>query len=465
MTAARRWTSSPEVRWLLVVFALALVVRLTVALAITPSPRDGRYDDSVWYDTTARHLAAGDGYVFDPTVWLTVTGERIFPDESELTPTALWPPGYPITLAAIYAVTDDSVAAGRLANAVFGALTVALVFLIARKLSSDLLTAAFAGGALALLPAHVLFTSVIVSETYFGFLLALILALFVYFVFDKEKPNLPLVLALGVLVAATGYVRGEFIAYGGVLALLMIFHWRKRAALPLVAFGIGAVLIVTPWAIRNHNSMGEWIVGTTGAGRVMYQGHNPRTDGGPSLEAFYFLEEDYGSLEDMGRMERELQANKDGTRLAREWAWDHKLKELELVGRRMYLLFRSDESGVTWIDSNQEYFDVENSDKLIRLSSFTFFGLIAFALASIPLWWKLRDTKRWAVFGIVPYYMIIFGVLFIGDPRYHYALYVPITIFAGVGLAALWRITEARWRATLGERSLPTVATYTAPEP
>lgn len=463
MMAARRWLWSPNVRWLLVVFALALAVRLIVAVTITPDPRDGRYDDSVWYDTTARHLAAGNGYVFDPTVWFTNTGERIFPSEQDLTPTALWPPGYPITLAAIYKFTDDSVAAGRLANAIFGALTVALVFLIARKLSGDLLTAAFAGGALALLPSHVLFTSVLLSETYFGFLLALILALFVYFVLDKDKPSLPLVFALGVLVTATGYVRGEFIAYGGVLVLLMIFHAPPRAVSSLILFGFGALVIITPWTIRNHSSMGEWIVGTTGAGRVMYQGHNPRTDGGPSLEAFYLLEQNYGPLD---RVERELRANRDGTRLAREWAWDNKLKELELVGRRMFLLFRSDESGVTWIDSNKEYFDKENSAKLIHLSSFVFFGLIAFALASIPLWWRLRDTKFWAVFGIVPYYMIIFGVLFIGDPRYHYALYVPITIFGGVGLAALWRITASRWRETFAERGrLPSIAAYTAPEP
>ncbi|HEY8172163.1 MAG TPA: glycosyltransferase family 39 protein [Dehalococcoidia bacterium] len=462
MSQARAWLRTPDARWLLVVFAVAFVIRLLVAINITPDPRDGRYDDSVWYDTTAQHLAAGDGYVFDPTVWLAPNGDRIYPNETELTPTALWPPGYPITLAAIYKLTDDSVAAGRFANVVFGSLTAVLVFAIARKLFGDLLPAVFSGLAIAVLPSHVLFTSVLLSETYFGFLLALILFVSVYFVFDREKPNLPIVFGLGLLVAATGYVRGEFIAFGGVLALLMIFHWRRRALLPLVAFAIGAALVVTPWTIRNRSSMGETIIGTTGAGRVLYQGHNERTDGGPSLQAFWYLEQDYAGLD---RKTIELEANKDGTRLAKDYAKDHKVHELQLVGRRMFLLFRNDESGVTWIQSNKLWFDEENANKLIALSSFVFWGLTALALASIPIWWRWRDTKRWAVFAIAPYYMVVFGVLFIGDPRYHYAMYIPITTFAGVGLAAAARMTAANWRDVAGGRSLGSVLrTYGSPE-
>ena len=92
------------------------VVRVLAVAYVHPDPRDGRYDDSVWYDTTARHLAAGDGYVFDPTVWKTADGTRIYPDENELSPTALWPPGYPLTLAVVYKVTGDSVNAARLLN-------------------------------------------------------------------------------------------------------------------------------------------------------------------------------------------------------------------------------------------------------------------------------------------------------------------------------------------------------------
>ena len=444
------WLCTPDARWLIAVFVLAFVVRLLAVAYVHPDPRDGRYDDSVWYDTTARHLAAGDGYVFDPTVWVTADGSRIYPGENTLSPTALWPPGYPVTLAVIYKLTGNSVNAARLFNILVGAATVVLVFLIALRLF-DRTTAIFAGGVMALLPSHVLFTTVLLSETYFGFLLAAILALFVYRVLDRERPNLVLVAALGALTVFAGYVRGEFLAYGGVLALLMVVHLRARAVAPIAAFAIGGALIMTPWVVRNQIQFGEPIVGTTGAGRVSYQGHNPETDGGASLIATTQLEAQFAGD---SRKDIELKSNTEGSRLAREWATSHKLEELRLIPKRLYRLFRSDESGVTWVQSNKPWFGPEGADRLIRLSSLTFFGLIALALASAPRWWRSRDPRFWAIFGIVPFYMLMFGVLFIGDPRYHYAMYIPISIFASVGLAALWRITAAQWHEVFGGRSL-----------
>lgn len=469
MTPLRQYFTSIDGKWLLAVFAVALVVRLLALAYVHPDPRDGRFDDSVWYDTTARHLAAGDGYVFDPSVWVAADGSRIYPEENELSPTALWPPGYPVTLAVVYALTGDSVTAGQLLNVLLGAATAGLVFLIARRLF-DLTAAVFAGLSIALLPSHVLFTTVLLSETFFGFLLAAGLAIAVFFVLDpKARARLPkagflaVVLGLGILTAFAGYVRGEFLAYGGVIALLVLWQYRRASALPLAMLAAGAALVVVPWTIRNAITMDELIVGTTGAGRVMYQGHNPDTDGGPSLIATGQLEAQFS---DLPRMELELESNREGSRLAREWALDHPVDELRLVPKRLYRLFRSDESGVTWVQSNKPWLGAEGADKLIRLSSFTFFGLIAVALASARLWWRPRDPRFWVVFGVVPFYMLIFGVLFIGDPRYHYAMYVPIILFASTGFAALWRLTAAQWRSVAGERSLMSILrTYGTPSP
>jgi 4-amino-4-deoxy-L-arabinose transferase-like glycosyltransferase len=462
MTRLRDWLRTADARWLLAVFALAFVVRLLAVAYAHPDPRDGRYDDSVWYDTTAQHLAAGDGYVFDPAVWKAPDGSRIYPDENALSPTALWPPGYPLTLAVVYKLTGDSLNAARLLNVLLGAATAALVYLIARRLF-DRTAAVIAGATVALLPSHVLFTTVLLSETLFGFLLALVLCATVYLLLDERPPRLPAVLVVGALTAFAGYVRGEFLAYGAVLALLLLLRWRREALLPLAALAAGAALVLVPWTVRNAATMGEPIVGTTGAGRVMYQGHNPESDGGASLIATTQLEAKYAG---MSRKDIELKSNREGSRLAREWALDHPLDELALVPKRLYRLFRSDESGVTWVQSNKPWFGAEGADRLIRLSSFLFFGLIGVALASAPLWWRPRDTRFWALFGIVPFYIAVFGVLFIGDPRYHYAMYLPIAVFASPGLAALWRATVDGWRDVFGGRSLAAVLrTFGTPEP
>lgn len=261
---------------------------------------------------------------------------------------------------------------------------------------------------------------------------------------------LGVIFILGIVAAFAGYVRGEFLAYGGIIALIVLWRYGRQAALPLGALAAGATMVMVPWTVRNAITMDELIVGTTGAGRVAYQGHNPETDGGPSLIATGQLEAKFAGLP---RKELELESNREGSRLAREWALDHPVEELRLIPKRLYKLFRSDESGVTWVQSNKPWFGAEGADKLIRLSSFAFFTLIGVALSSARIWWRPRDPRFWAVFGIVPFYMIVFGVLFIGDPRYHYAMYIPLAVFSAPGFAAMWRLTGEHWRGVAGDRS------------
>jgi hypothetical protein len=112
----------------------------------------------------------------------------------------------------------------------------------------------------------------------------------------------------------------------------------------------------------------------------------------------------------------------------------------------MYHLMKNDEAGVTWLQSNKPWFQQDGADRLIVFSTFWFYGLIALTLAAIPIWWRRDDASRWLVFSVIPFYMVVFGVLFIGDPRYHYAMYVPLAVFGAVGVVALARLTADQWR-------------------
>jgi len=126
---------------------------------------------------------------------------------------------------------------------------------------------------------------------------------------------------------------------------------------------------------------------------------------------------------------------------------------------------KTDEAGVTWLQSNKPWFSPDNRDMLIYFSTFWFYSLIALTLASLPLWWRWRDLSRWAVFSIIPFYLVIFGVLFIGDPRYHYAMYIPLAVFGGVGLAAIARLTLHQWREVNGDRGFEALRPFAARRP
>jgi 4-amino-4-deoxy-L-arabinose transferase-like glycosyltransferase len=452
-----------EVRWALAILALALMLRLITVAYVHPSPRDGRFDDSVWYDTSARHLAAGDGYVFDPTVWVTADGSRIYPDEEELTPTALWPPGYPVTLAALYLFTDDSLWAARILNIVCGALTAVLVYVIGRRLFGET-PGRIAGLLMAIFPGHVLFTPLLLSETYFLFLMTATMAAFIFLILDRREPSPWALGAIGALAGATAMVRGEFVAFAVVLLALLALHvgWR-RALVPGAALALGMAAIFVPWTIRNAAQLGEPIAGTTGAGRVALQGHHPDSEGIPSLDIFGMIDAEFA---DLPRLERELKVNSEGSRRAREYALEHPLDELRLIPRRMLGLMRSDEAAVTWAQSNKPWYGDEGAKRLIRLCNVFFFGTIALALAGAPLWWRTRDLARWLVLAPIPYYLLMFGVVFIGDPRYHFAMYASLVLLASPGLAAILALTREHWRDVFGGRSLGDVLrTYGTPRP
>lgn len=446
---AKSWTSTPAGRAVLVIFLVALGLRLIVVATVRPNPRDGRFDDSVWYDSAARHLAAGQGYVFDPTVWRGPDGKPLYPGETALAPTALWPPGYPLALAAVYRVTGDSITAGQLLNVLCGAITAVLVYAIARKLFGEI-EGRIAGGLMALFPGAIFFTPIIMSETLFLFVLAATLAFFLYFVLDRERPSLLAVAASGVLAGATAMTHFEFIAFPAVMLVLLACHLGvRRAALPAAALIAGMALLFAPWTVRNRVTLGQTIVSTTEVGRLAVQGHDPQSDGTPNASILARVDSRFANL---SRTDRELRVNSEGLYMARTFAWNHKLDELRLLPRRLFALFRSDESPIAWAQSNRPVYSQELAKRFTVLCSFAFFATIALALVSWPFWFRWRDTRRWLLFAPVPYLMFVYGVLLAGDPGYHVGMYLSLVVLASPALALIWRITVENFRTAFDGR-------------
>src|SRR3990172_1111622 len=64
LAAARGLWANTNVRWLTAILFVALALRVAWVANVQPDPRAGRFDDTVWYYSTAQHLLDGDGYVF-----------------------------------------------------------------------------------------------------------------------------------------------------------------------------------------------------------------------------------------------------------------------------------------------------------------------------------------------------------------------------------------------------------------
>jgi hypothetical protein len=222
--------------------AVALVSRVAVVLATRPL---ALHDDSLEYDRIGRLLAHGHGF-----------GESVLAAGGG--PTAFRPPLYPLFLGAVYRITGGSVTAARLVEAVLGAIAVALVFLLVRRIASDRV-AVVAVAIAAVYPPLLLTGTSVMSESIF---LPLELGALLAAVEHRRAPRGALLPALAGVLCGLGVLARP---QGVVLAvpILLLVSWRTgRDRRPLVAAAavVAAVaLTVTPSIVRNAVATGHFV--------------------------------------------------------------------------------------------------------------------------------------------------------------------------------------------------------------
>lgn len=250
-----------------VALAALLILALAIRIASAVDHRDSVPQlDAADYTSIAMSIANGDGYPPSEAAGGGGAG-------------AIWPPGYPAFLAAVFEVSGEGLLAARLVQALLGTLTVALIGVLAGILFGRLAGIAAVGIA-AVYPEFVLTDSAILSETLF------------------------VPLTLGAAIAACLYRRSvqgwRWAAVAGGLTGLAILT-RQNAFLLLVPLillmwqserdtrqrVVGAVLVVAisalvvlPWTIRNAVEFGTFVPVSTQSGIVLAGTYNEqsRTD-------------------------------------------------------------------------------------------------------------------------------------------------------------------------------------------
>lgn len=251
----RGWGTSRR-RWLTVIVALALVLRVALVLATSnwsPPPSSDPHD----FERFALPLAA-HGQL--PVSEGAARGG----------PTAFRPPLYPVELAAIYRVVGvgsgpERWQAARLIGAVLGAVAVALIFLIALRLWDEPV-AVLAGGIAAVYPPLVMAGSSLMSEALFiPLVLGAVLAALAH---RASRHRWRFALLTGLLVGLASLTRGN----GIVLLVLVGLLWpgpprlSVRAARAPLAMVLVAVITILPWTLRNANELHAFVPVTTETG-------------------------------------------------------------------------------------------------------------------------------------------------------------------------------------------------------
>ena len=242
---------------------LAFVLR--AAWVAHTDPLSLTSDPSI-YDRYAKRIAA-EGY----------------PARSELGvgPTADKPPLYPLFLGGIYAVAPSDQLAARLVQSGLGALTVALMGLLAHRIWGRrvaLLTLALGA---TFPPLIVSSTSLITESLFVALMLAALVAVFEA---RRAARGYGYLVAAGVLggLAVLTRTNGPLL----VLALALLVWPKPRFSLGAIArpavLAAVAVLTVAPWTIRNAIVMDDFVPVTTSLGETLagtYNGTSERLGG------------------------------------------------------------------------------------------------------------------------------------------------------------------------------------------
>src|SRR5436190_13343792 len=399
----RRTFASFDARMAVGIGLAALALRLAFVLAygrtqtlnLGVSGIGFPFSDTFFYSWVGSALSMGDGFTF--------LGHT----------TAHWPPGYPFLLAGVYKVFGADTANALIANAVLGALTVPLAYLIGlRALGRP--AAVFAAVTLALMPGQILIADVALAEAFYTFELLGFLALALTL---ERRPRTFVV--LGIVAGLAALTRGE----GFLFPLMVLGLWGARGAMrrawrDTAIVAAVMVLTVAPWTIRNAIAVHGFVPVATNASATLWSGHNPRANGGP----VYHSPTELAALGKLSEVDASARVRDD----AIHWAIHHPLRELELIPLKLKALAQGDSEVVwTWIDATGAE-PLAGTERAIvtRVADAASYALIAALLLTVLVYgrslWRVPAMRAILLFlaAAIPLY----GFIYYGNVRYRIPL-------------------------------------------
>jgi 4-amino-4-deoxy-L-arabinose transferase-like glycosyltransferase len=434
------------------IVALALLVRCAVVLADTGYlPAQDAYD----YDRHAISIAAGDGY---PESGYARDGG----------PTALRPPAYPYALGGVYALTGDSLTAGRLFNALLGALAVLLLYLIVKAIWGPRV-ALLAGALAALFPPLVLLSRDLLAESLFiVFELAAVLCVLR---FRRSGGALRWAVGAGALCGLAALTREV-----GLLLILPIAmgtwlsyrRWSPSGLLGPALVAVSACLAISPWTLRNAVEFGRFIPVASSTGFSLAGTYNRVSFEDTAHHAAWrtpVLVPEYSALFDKHGID---EATIDATLRtdAIRFAWQHPGYVAEATGANLLrLVYLSGDSVVGLGDQPVTQRGIGSGSSMVErlglaaMSAFALLGVVVIARSQR----RPKAEGRAPAIPRGPWFLWAVPILLLaaaapvnGLPRYRLPADPFLLILAAVGVLFAWnRLASLRAR---GRRLVKTAA-------
>lgn len=383
----------------------ALIVGLVVRVAwIVACPNQPTSDQIIYHDS-ARFLAQGLGYV----------------DEAGR-PSSFWPVGYAALLAPFYAVFGPHVLVAELVNVLLGLATIHLLFATTRALFGEP-AGRSAAWLWAVFPTSIAYVTCVASEN--AVLPGLLAAVWLMLEAPERRHPLLFDALAGVVLAATGYVRGTALPFAS-LPLILSFRQPLVAVRRTVVVVGCMVLLLLPWGFRNQHQFGSFTITSINAGANLWMGNHPGTTGMATT-----VPREYRRLP-LAQMDAEL------GKAAREYIKADPVRFVGLALRRTWLTLRSDTIAGTWNELGLDRRYGPWAVKIVKLACSLGYYLLC-GLAAAALWVRARQKgldKRDLLLAYACGLVALPFVVIVGGNRYQLPAQPFLAVWAGFWLAA-----------------------------
>jgi 4-amino-4-deoxy-L-arabinose transferase-like glycosyltransferase len=385
------------------------------------------FPDTNYYWLLARTIRRGGPY--EIVEWDTISYK------------ALRTPGYPLFLAACQAVMGEWPLGIRLVQAMLGAASVGLVYLLTRRFEPDITsasgggtqwrTASLAAGMLAAInPYYIVISELLLSEAFFmPLLLATLWGLAVVWRDPSEPGGMrpagraTVSIAVGAAGGAATLAKPSFALFlPGVLVCWLaarVFSRDRRllkdACSSAVLIALGVVLVMSPWWVRNARTYGRFVATSVWFGASLFDGLNPNATGASDMK---FREQP--DIRVMGEVEQD----KVLTERALEFVRENPSRCLELAAIKLGRYFSP------WPNAEEV-----RSRWLAVASAAIVFPVYCLIIAGV---WNRRWDVRAVVLLAGPLiYFCLVHLVFVSSIRYRIPGEMVATSLAGIGFRSI----------------------------
>lgn len=393
----------------LLLFAFFLSLTYSLYFKIKPSV------DARAYDLIAQNIVSRSGYRESLSV-------PTLEDNSILRVG----PGYEFFLAIIFFIFGHHYIAVWTIQAILHVLTAFLVFVMVRKIFSEyekqdvigFVSALFIG----LSPDLITMSGMLMAETLGVFLVALTLFMF-FKSLDGEK-----ILYLRTFITGVAFGMVALVRTPAMLLFLPIavYFLIKNKIKHLVIFSITVLLVFSPWIIRNYVVYQTFIPTNLAYGIDLAAGNHPGASG--ELEPYFRNDEliaQYGKIIGTRQLTKE----------AALFIFNNPGEFLKITANRVSIYFSFARPTGFW-------FHLSGISQTVTLAFSSIYSALLFIFGFLGIWFYLDNSASYGGKALWLLYMTIMmplAVIFIMvETRYRFLIYPPLSIFAGIGVSALF---------------------------